>query len=45
MFDGYHIVDEADIQEAGKKLARQECLLKEATAEWSAGIGQIESIQ
>jgi integrase len=35
MFDRYHIVDERDIQEAGKKLARhlaqQECLVKEGT--------------
>ena len=52
MFDRYHIVDERDIQEAGKRLARhlaqQEYLVKEGTAEWNAevsGIGQIESIQ
>jgi len=56
MFDRYHIVDERDIQEAGKKLARhlaqQECVVKEGTkegtGEWSAevsGIGQSESIQ
>ncbi|MFL6448690.1 MAG: tyrosine-type recombinase/integrase [Bryobacteraceae bacterium] len=56
MFDRYHIVDERDIQEAGKKLAlhlaQQECLVKEGTkegtAELSGGvseIGQMESIQ
>jgi integrase len=56
MFDRYHIVDERDIQEARKKLARhlaeQECLVKEGTKEgtekWNAavsGIAQTESIQ
>ena len=56
MFDRYHIVDERDIQEAGKRLARhlaqQECLLKEGTKEgtgkWSAEVSEMdqsESIQ
>ncbi|MFL6414717.1 MAG: site-specific integrase [Bryobacteraceae bacterium] len=52
MFDRYHIVDERDIQEPGKKLARhlaqQECRVKEGTSEGTAevnGISQIESIQ